>query len=462
MPIDRRAILTTGLISAGAAATATPVAARTQRASSATETGLVLRPRRGRAQSRVLQSALDESAKSGRPVHLTAGTFRVSGVRIPAGAQLIGVGAQTVLEYNGSDDVFFSAHEGHSIRLSRLTLDGASFPLNANRSLGLLDLRDCSNVVLDELEVRNGLLNGISLDRVSGRVSGCRIHKMGQAAIFSVDAAGLTISDCHLADLANNGIQIWRQSPGHDGTLITSNRIEQVSARGGGSGQNGNGVNVYRANGVVISGNQIHDCAYSAIRGNSASNIQMLGNSCGGIGEVALYAEFSFEGAVIANNIVDGAASGISVTNFNDGGRLAVVQGNLVRNMKTRAHEPVDKRGDGISVEADAAVSGNVVENAPGIGIAVGWGPHMRNASVTGNVIRDAGIGIGVSATPGVGACLISQNIIARARKGGIFAMDHGKPISGDLGGTAGLGEASASSSAPTQISVMANVVSSS
>ena len=33
---------------------------------------------------------------------------------------------------------------------------------------------------------------------------------------------------------------------------------------------------------------------------------------------------------------VDGAALGISVTNFNEGGRLAVVQGNLIRNLKTK------------------------------------------------------------------------------------------------------------------------------
>jgi putative cofactor-binding repeat protein len=51
------------------------------------------------------------------------------------------------------------------------------------------------------------------------------------------------------------------------------------------------------------------------------------------LGEVGLYAEFAFEGAVIANNLVDEGATGISVTNFNEGGRLAVVQGNLIRNL---------------------------------------------------------------------------------------------------------------------------------
>ena len=90
---------------------------------------------------------------------------------------------------------------------------------------------------------------------------------------------------------------------------------------------------MFRAGNVLVSGNRITDCAYSAIRGNAASNIQMIANSCARIGEVALYAEFGFEGALIANNLVDGAASGIAVTNFNEGGRLAVVQGNIIRNL---------------------------------------------------------------------------------------------------------------------------------
>lgn len=106
----------------------------------------------------------------------------------------------------------------------------------------------------------------------------------------------------------------------------------------------------------------------------------MIGNSCARAGEVALYAEFAFEGAVIANNIVDDAAMGISVTNFNEGGRLAVVQGNLIRNIFFR--KDADSRGVGIAVEADSVVNGNVIENSPGYGIMIGWGRYRRDVSV--------------------------------------------------------------------------------
>ena len=63
--------------------------------------------------------------------------------------------------------------------------------------------------------------------------------------------------------------------------------------------------------------------------------------------EVALYAEFGFEGAVIANNTIDGAAIGVAVTNFNQGGRLAVVQGNLIRNLVPKRPVGTDPNAPG-------------------------------------------------------------------------------------------------------------------
>src|SRR4029077_4861517 len=152
-------------------------------------------------------------------------------------------------------------------------------------------------------------------------------------AIFSIDARGLKISGNTIRGPGNGGILVWRSAPGDDGTLIVDNRIEGVTNKAGGSGQYGNAINVFRADDVIVRGNRIRNAAFSAVRGNAASNLQIVDNTCTGLGEVALYAEFAFQGAVIANNIVDGAAMGVSVTNFNDGGRLAVVQGNLIRNL---------------------------------------------------------------------------------------------------------------------------------
>jgi uncharacterized secreted repeat protein (TIGR03808 family) len=234
----------------------------------------------------------------------------------------------------------------------------------------------------------------------------------------------------------NNGILVWRSQPGDDGTLVIDNRIEDVAARAGGSGQYGNAVNIFRAGNVIVRGNRIRNAAFSAVRGNTASNLQIVGNTCTGLGEVALYAEFGFEGALIANNIVDGAALGVSVTNFNQGGRLAVVQGNVIRNLTNKrppGTDPNDLAGVGIGIEADTVVTGNVVENAPNIGIAAGWGAYLRDVAVNANVIRNADFGITVSVAPGAGAAVIADNLISGVRRGAIVGMEWNKPVTGDL-----------------------------
>ena len=188
----------------------------------------------------------------------------------------------------------------------------------------------------------------------------------------------------------------------------------------------------------MVRGNRISNAAFSAVRGNAASNLQIHGNTCTGLGEVALYAEFGFEGAMIANNVIDGAAVGVAVTNFNEGGRLAVVQGNIVRNLvpfRAAGADPNDPAGIGIGVEADTAVTGNVVENAPTAGILLGWGRYMRDVAATGNVMRRCGrrcrcLGCGWSRFGGD-----RRQSDFRARHGAVVGMDGHAAVTGDLTG---------------------------
>jgi uncharacterized secreted repeat protein (TIGR03808 family) len=119
------------------------------------------------------------------------------------------------------------------------------------------------------------------------------------------------------------------------------------------------------------------------------------------------------------------------VTNFNEGGRLAVVQGNLIRNLFLR--KDADSRGIGITVEADSVVTGNVIEGSPGYGILIGWGGYVRDVSVTDNLIRNVYIGIAVQTGPLAGTALISSNLIAGAKDGAIRAMSGPTPVGPDL-----------------------------
>src|SRR5262249_12135591 len=117
-------------------------------------------------------------------------------------------------------------------------------------------------------------------------------------------------------------------------------------------------------------------------------------------------------------------------------GRLALVQGNLIRNLLPRrpaGTDPNDPAGIGIAVEADSAVTGNVIENAPTAGISLGWGQYLRDVAVTGNVVRSAGFGIATSVARGAGSALIADNLIAGTRLGAIVGMEWKRPVTGDL-----------------------------
>jgi uncharacterized secreted repeat protein (TIGR03808 family) len=435
MDVNRRHLI--GITAAGAGALAAPpsAAAATQPISmlgrDATQYGL--RPGSLEDQTKILQRAIDEAARAQVPLALPPGVYRTGMLRLPNGAQLVGVRGATRLAFAGGTSLLTSEGAG-SLGLHGLILDGGGIPLPARR--GLVHCRDGRDIRISNCEIVASGGNGIWLENVAGEISGNIMTKITSTAIVSFDAEGLTVVRNTIRDTSDNGIEILRTSIGDDGTLVADNRIEDIKAGPGGSGQYGNAINAFRAGNVIVRGNRIKNCDYSAVRGNSASNIQITGNSVSDVREVALYSEFAFEGAVIANNTVDGAALGVSVCNFNEGGRLAVVQGNIIRNLLAKrpiGTAPDDDGGIGIYVEADTSVSGNVIENAPSFGIVAGWGKYLRDVAITGNVIRNAFVGVGVSVTPGAGTALVNNNMISEAPRGAVVGLDHARPVTPDL-----------------------------
>jgi uncharacterized secreted repeat protein (TIGR03808 family) len=384
-------------------------------------------------QTKALQRAIDDAARAQVPLVLPPGVYRTSMLRLQGGTQLIGVRGATRLVFNGGASMLSGEGAGH-IGLTNITLDGSGIPLPTRR--GLVHCLDGRDIRIIDCEITGSGGNGIWFENVSGDVSGNIISKTAATAIVSFDAQGLLVSRNTIAGTNDNGIEILRTTIGDDGTLVADNRIEDIKAGPGGSGQYGNAINAFRAGSVIVRGNRIRNCDYSAVRGNSAANIQITGNSVSDVREVALYSEFSFEGAVIANNTVDGAAEGVSVCNFNEGGRLAVVQGNIIRNLLPKrpiGTAPDDDAGVGIYVEADTAVTGNVIENAPSFGIIAGWGKYLRDVVISGNVIRNSFVGIGVSVVPGAGTALVNNNMISEAPRGAVVGLDHARPVTPDL-----------------------------
>ena len=380
-------------------------------------------------QSAAFQVALDAAARGNGTLIVPPGTYRVSNLIIKDPVRLIGTPGRSVLQYSGAG-AFVTIDQSADVGLHGLTFDGELQPLNDAHAL--VTASGCRNLQIEQCQFLSSAAGGLALERCSGRIAACTFADAMKAALFSIDATGLEITGNTVRDCFNNGILVWRSEKGEDGTLVTNNRIERVGALDGGSGQNGNGINIYRAGNVIVAQNRITDCAFSAVRSNAGSACQIIGNSCARLGEVAIYAEFGFEGAIIASNVIETAASGISITNFNEGGRLAVCSNNIVRDLFVRPGE-VDGRGVGISAEADTVIEGNVVENAPVHGIALGWKHYLRDAAASNNVLRNCRIGIGVSVSSGAGSASVSNNMISGSNVAAIAGLERDEIVTADL-----------------------------
>jgi uncharacterized secreted repeat protein (TIGR03808 family) len=367
------------------------------------------------------------------------GILRLADLELPDGANLIGAPGATRLTLDG-DGPLLTATGAARITLSGLTFDGADRALGAER--GLIDLSNVGQLSMSDCAIVHAGGVGVRLRACGGRIERNDIADIRAGGVFSIDATGLAIADNSLARCGDNGVQIWRSAAGDDGTRVSGNRIVDIANASGGSGQYGNGISVFRAGGVVVANNVIRRCAYSAIRNNSGAGVTIVGNNCATLGETAIFAEFGFEGCVIASNSINGALSGVQMVNFADAkGHAAVCSGNIIRNLKGAQSGSGHEFGYqcAIKVEADATVSGNVIEGAPWVGILVGWGASLRDVVVEGNVVRDAPIGIGVSVVEGAGSAIIANNLISDASRGAILGMKYDEAATEDLarGGTA-------------------------
>lgn len=385
-------------------------------------------------QSSKLQAALDAAHDQGRALILPAGQVFAYGLEFPAAIRVIGQPGKTVL---------ISVNEapiGKAYLANDLILEDISFSGGGQGAVdGLVRVESSVGVLLSHCSFVLAAGIGLATTDSALTIANSTFDQLGDAAVHSIDGRGIMVRGNRISACGNAGVRIWRSASGLDGSIVSGNRIERIDFKGGGNGQNGNGINVYRADGVIVADNVISDCAFTAVRVNGSRNTQVRGNTCLNSGEVAIFSEFEFSGSVIADNIVDGAATGISVTNLDSGGHLAAVMGNIVRNIARRSAVNPDTKPVGIFAEADAAVSGNTIENVPGVGIAAGYGPFLRNVVVASNVVTGADIGIGVSVVQeqSPGPVKVSGNIISA--KVGVAGLEWEKVVSDNLARDQGL-----------------------
>jgi uncharacterized secreted repeat protein (TIGR03808 family) len=432
-PLTRRTFLAGLALSVPAAARATPLMTDIDFRGSISAKDFGIEPGVLDSGSKAFGKLLKEASSRNTPIFLPPGTYQLANIDLPENVRLQGVPGATRLLYTG-DGKFLSAQGSKFVSLTGLTIDGANRWI-ADDQQALLTFKDVPNLTIENCEIMGAGKFGIWAEASSGSIRRNTISGAAESGIYAVDNSDFDIRENKVTDCGNGGILVHRWKKGHDGTMVAGNRIARISAHSGGTGENGNGINVFRADDVQISDNHINECAFTAIRSNAGSNVQITSNHCMMSGETAIYSEFGFEGALIANNLIDGAANGILSVNFNEGGRLAVISGNVIRNLKLTAPYAQEDAffGIGIEAEADAAVTGNVIENAPRWGMLLGWGPYGRNVNATGNVIRKAGVGCAVTVVEGAGKILVQNNTFSEMAEAAIAGYRWIDKVTGDL-----------------------------
>jgi uncharacterized secreted repeat protein (TIGR03808 family) len=393
------------------------------------------RPRLAAAQPIVdaaplLQRAIDQAQRGDGIAKIPTGASHASRIKISGDIRLVGAGRSNRLIALGPGPLL-TVEKAESVAIENITFAGG--PGAPGGEAGLIEARDVANLRFMDCAVERAVGYGLWVERCGGRIERCLFRALSQSALHSLDATGLTIADNRIEDCGANGLQVWRSAPGYDGAILRGNRIERIRADPGGDGPYGNAISVFRAGGVAMTDNVIREAAFSAIRCNAAADPMIADNSCFDIGETAIYVEFGSQGAVVSSNIVDGASTGVSVTNFDRGGRLAAVAGNVMRNLVKPLPQGGEIFGIGIHVEADTIVNGNAIDNASFAGLKLGYGVGLRDVIAVGNAISDCGFGVAVSVAPGAGGATIRDNRIARARRGAIVGMAWEKVVSADL-----------------------------
>ncbi len=249
--------------------------------------------------------------------------------------------------------------------------------------------------------------------------SGTHLLGITGKSILRYREGGAVLSAHRAQDIRIEGLVLdgGGRALGQEGALLGALEVERLELSNCRFvGASANGVALKRGSARIANCHFV-DMRRTALISEDSSTVEIAHNHIHACGDHGILVRVTDPGeAMIANNIVDEAATGIAVRSFSEGG-LAVVRGNFVRNLSFRKCAP--SSGTGISIEAGAWVSGNVVDNASGFGILVGRG----EATVTDNRLRNVYVGIGIPANRSAGTALMTGNAIVGAKDGAIRAV---------------------------------------
>ena len=387
-----------------------------------------------------VQTAINQARSQGVPLFVRPGVYSTSAITVDSsegGGQMLAISClpgTASFQLTSGDNLL--AVQGISCRIEGLIFDGDNVTFsNLQDSSALLKLDAAPNANIAGCAFQNSVACGIYVPGGSiARIAHCAFNNCNYG-LWALDSTIMADSN-NVENCANNGIMVWTSTVTGNSSSITNNFINTIGSQSG-TGQNGNGINVFRAVAVNIIGNRFNACQYSSIRCNGGGDAIIIGNNCYNSREMAIFLEaptqgVNFTGAVVVGNMIDNAGNGISVADSGQSGlgiaRSVAITGNRITNVVNRiiddpGYVPTVSIGFGIYTEGACVVSGNLVDTAAGIGIVAGHNASTADLNISSNLVVNSPIGVGYSDQAGAGQIVISGNQIQGANGGGVVSV---------------------------------------
>jgi uncharacterized secreted repeat protein (TIGR03808 family) len=295
-------------------------------------------PRRARQPEHVaLQEAINRSCpRRPSPFHAGRRLFGQQHRSAVRHSRIVGVPGRTRIRYAGDGHLLFGT-DVRDVRLEGLVLDGNNRPL-ADYTPALLHISTGANIAVEDCIIQGSLTGRCHLRSCGGaRRELLTISGILGAAFQSNDAQGLAMRDNTVERLLRQWhFDLHAGARAATARSISGNRIERIRAVSGGTGPYGNGINVFRANDVIISGNA--DRRLRRLRCALRRRLQCADTSATHARELAKWRCSPSSGfarrLIVANNVIDGAAAMVSQSQTSPTmAVMAIVWRQCVRNL---------------------------------------------------------------------------------------------------------------------------------
>lgn len=308
-----------------------------------------------------------------------------------------------------------------------LRLDGAGIALT-NDGSGIIRILGASTTVMPEVvrcDITNGKHGVVVATGAGAFVHHNFIHDLTGNGVF-VQTTGATLVDNNdIRRVGQNGVSVRPVlSPvalAFVQAAVTNNNITDIRDDWALNGPYGNGIVMYYAAGVAVTGNVIRRCAFSFIRGNRSAYLTVTANTGNtNSDDSGIQIEFGCTYVTVTANTLDNVAeSGICMTNIEDGSVGQVCNDNIIRNFGVI---PGTSPCAGILLQIGQA-SGNHIDGMGAAGATYGVRlgtptgvTYEYRCLVVGNQIAGVKypLGMGISSTTGTKESWIVGNQVTR------------------------------------------------